>query len=500
MADEKRSRVEGGLVTDEFLESAGNVLTGYRGRAPTVGAEQYFTPKPVADFIARCLVEDPAAYEGPVLDPTGAGNGALLAPFQNRYGVEIDRDQATAPYTKILGDCQEVAGLATAIGMKCPLIVANPPFGLRWEYGGESGRSARIAWKIINSLIDAYGLGAMIVPRSDYEAIKAQEGEGIIACVEVPALFGPSVEVDCVIFFFAGHSLRNEPKNYAVANVERLPNIISTVKEEIESSTYFRPYAAPETADFIKKFSLIRAEMNERRKWKDAVRHSDITIRGEKISVYISPYERVRFAVDGRKAELDRILALNGQSVYQFARDHKEWTAIMALAQEIGLYITPSTYVAYEKAKAFGDALYAPMLAREGALLGLAELRNSEEVVCRKTDKGRFEAGEIYKVYSETTRITKPGTRMRKRHRTDARTGVPMEEWAEEEFTEESTGIRFTIGNEQFVVSGEEERETMRYLDEHFALPEVKTVEQYWPEEYERALAKVKKVVDKYDF
>jgi hypothetical protein len=61
-------------------------------------------------------------------------------------------------------------------------------------------------------------------------------------------------------------------------------------------------------------------------------KHARLTIQGERISVYISPYERVRFAVDDRKAELDRILALNGQSVYQFARDHKEWAGVMALA------------------------------------------------------------------------------------------------------------------------------------------------------------------------
>ncbi|HNH87737.1 MAG TPA: hypothetical protein PLE93_11595, partial [Solirubrobacterales bacterium] len=103
---EKGSRLEGGALTGEVIDSSRKVLTG--GRNGTgVGLQQYFTPPQVGELLAKVFNRDL-----PTLDLT-AGDGGLLewVSDEHRYGIEIDRDQVSnGNYTKhaITGDIQKV--------------------------------------------------------------------------------------------------------------------------------------------------------------------------------------------------------------------------------------------------------------------------------------------------------------------------------------------------------------------------------------------------------
>jgi len=395
----KGSKINEGLVTDEFLASAANVWRK--------GAQQFFTPAPLAQFIARCLAgENHAEYKGPVYDPTGSGDGALLRFFPHGYGNEIDRDYERAPHTKIMGDCQKIVPLAKAIDMQCSMIVANPPFGLTWEYEERRGRSAQVAWWMIQDLLSNDGIGAMIVPMDDYLQIREACEQRIVASVRVPQMFGPNVRADCVVFFFTGSDIGYGHRAETIeAAWDDLSSLCQTISDKFTRwyCWSYRPARAEKAdEDFPEKFDMLRKEFRNR---ESAQRRSVVAIRNNKIKVHFSAYDQVRLVIEGHESVLKRVSLLDGQSVFQFARDEAEWQDVMALAREVDLYIAPETFAAYEKAKAKGDFLFAPLIVRSEDMLGLAELRNSREIRCIKDcPEHGFRAGEVYALESETFR------------------------------------------------------------------------------------------------
>ena len=475
----KGSAISGGLLTDEFLESAPNVLSPHRGSGSTKGAQQFFTPSAVADFIAAVLLGQPLATGNQPLafDPTGAGSGNLLAPYAHRYGIEIDRDYAGASYNKIIGDCQVALDLATAIGLHCDLVVANPPFGLTWTWRGKSGRSARIAWQMIEEILSYCGHGAMIVPRTDYMAIR-RSTDKIFACVEVPDLFGDRVEADCVIFFF---SARAQGESFTSSgDVENLPSLVPQIQE------FFSPDGSFEDPDFIKTFSALQQEFRDRQN-DQGERRSSISVRGKKLYVYLSPFEQLRLAKAGQLHVLESVKGLHRQSIYQFWRDPREWKRLVKLAEEGDLHIAPEVHAAYEKVRSDDQVLLAPMMSGMTEAMRVAALRDCDQIVCIKNDRKRgFETGKTYDLASQTISIQEYGQRQVLVNKRDSRTGKILPEIKTIDTMTEAKAIRLTIGLEEFVIGREEDKATIRYLVEHFDLPEVKTIDQLHPTEFER--------------
>ena len=133
----KGSRLQGGALTGDAIESSRKVLSGGRG-GTGVGLQQFFTPPEVGEMLR--VLFDPSR---PTLDPT-AGDGGLLdwLQFGARYGIEIDRDQiemGSYKHNSIRADVQRVYPFLRGIGAKWPQMVVNPPFGLEWGFAGIDG-------------------------------------------------------------------------------------------------------------------------------------------------------------------------------------------------------------------------------------------------------------------------------------------------------------------------------------------------------------------------
>jgi hypothetical protein len=455
MPDGKHGTIEGGLLTDDFFESAGNILSSQRGGSATIGAQQLFTPPEVAEFIAKVLVMNPGTERGPTFDPTGAGAGNLLAPFAHRFGIEIDRDYARCSYNKILGDCQIVADLARAIGLKCRRIVANPPFGLNWKFGECEGRSAVIAYEIIMDILHGYGVGAMIVPERDFVTIQGRHGASIRASIQVPDLFGPSVGVDCVIFFFAHPSEKcmwngeykpqMKPKMFKMP-VRALDSLVPALQKCLP--------AGPDSGcrddddEFEEAFTLLQQEFREREK-AGGQRRSSIKVTGKTLRVYLSPFEKLRLAKAGNLAIMEKIVELNGQSIFQFAYYPKRWRQILAMAQEGDLVLDPAIGPAYIKSREQALLMLAPMMKSTNPIQRLGGLTDVDQIRCIKDDPANgLEAGKTYEIGSCTTSLVEFGTLQRLKVARDPRTGQMVETIVVEDTKTERKGKRFCIAPE----------------------------------------------------
>ena len=119
----KGSRLDGGALTGDAIESSKKVLSGGRG-GTGVGLQQFFTPREVGQLLEVLFRPDRAT-----LDPT-AGDGSLLdwVHYNDRYGIELDRDQIERggyKHHSIRGDIQRVYPYLRGIGAKWPQMVVN---------------------------------------------------------------------------------------------------------------------------------------------------------------------------------------------------------------------------------------------------------------------------------------------------------------------------------------------------------------------------------------
>src|SRR5215211_6858187 len=169
----KGSRLVGGAITEEALDSSASVIDR-RGARARAGLQQFFSPPEAAALAARVITggEAPSDYAPFVLDPT-AGNGALMAawPRERRFGVEIDPDQVEAgDYTPLRGDLQRLYPLMRLAGVRFPAVVCNPPFGLDWRdpASGRTVNSTALCLRFALELLEERGQGLLIAGRDRY--------------------------------------------------------------------------------------------------------------------------------------------------------------------------------------------------------------------------------------------------------------------------------------------------------------------------------------------
>jgi len=92
-------------------------------------------------------------------------------------------------------------------------------------------------------------------------------------------------------------------------------------------------------------------------------------------------------------------------------------------------------------------------------------------------------------VASETTKIVETEQRLVETNR-----GV-----VEVPYEKEYTGIRFRIGEREFVVSNENDRATMEFLKAHFDIPDPQSAAELDPEGYRDWRDRMWRVIDRYD-
>ena len=224
-----------------------------------------------------------------------------------------------------------------------------------------------------------------------------------------------------------------------------------------------------------------------------------VSVRGNKLRVYIPKQQQTMYMYDPKRWLQEELLRHNKQSLYAFADSAKDWRDLLALAEKVGAIVAPELLEAYEYMRQKAEIIRAPMLPNQNEVLRVAALRDVDRIQCRKDDEDRgFKAGETYDIDSRTTEIHERSSRQVVRHKHDPRTGNLVPELHTQELLTERKAIRFEINGEDFVVGNEKDADLIRYLVEHFELPEVRTIAELQPEEFEYWCNKLHNVVERY--
>jgi hypothetical protein len=515
---EKHGGLFGGALTDEAINSSRTVLKNARGNKDLlVGLQQWFTPEPVARFIAD--VVGPART---VLDPT-AGAGSLLAPFDpgSRFGIEIDADHARAAreaveqrrgsrsapeeglggglgpegdrqgYHAIGGDAQSVVPMLRAAGLLFDAVVLNPPFGLSWRdpvHGSGETNSTALAYLWAVDLLGPNGQGAMISGRDRLakEVLGKPEAKGIYATVEVIGpLFDSAVALPCAISFF------HHPENASPylpdgqgplrlsARREDLHLLVHEIKRaRAARASYLSPRGEAHPWDLLKDWKAVGAEHDRRRravgKGRGADKTYDVELARSRVVAHPSPYARLALAKEGRDREVQ---LLHGQNVAYFGQNGRAWRQLLDLEERELLRLDPALK---ERAEAVvRDArLRATPLFPVKPHQRLGWLEDLDRILCTKSnpEKG-YVAGERYPISTESRVVTTREQRVVE----NAKTGEPELR----HFTLERRLLHLRIGEHSF----DEGPESIRLVSEHFELPDPGCVATVSPEKVEKNLS-----------
>ena len=479
---QKGRRLSGGAVSKEAIASSPSVLGPGRG-GHAVGLQQYFSPPEVAELCWGVLGEEVTA---PVLD-VAAGDGSLLAPWPREFcfGVELDPDQAQAGkgrYTPLVGDLQRLYPLLRASGRRFARVLANPPWGLRWQVpslnGGRAASSTLLGLKMALGLLDRGGEGVLITAADRFRReVEADPEARFVWCtVEVPDLF-QGVEATSTIAFLAEPRALGEESALALqARREDLPRL----GEQIAAARRERVEALPSygSCEAVREsFEAIAVEHKRRLRTERSRRGAyDVRLRGKRIGVALSAFAQVALRESQGYQTLRALEAFDNKPLSYVGLNIRDWRAIERFAADGLLTLDPALAGAAEQALAEVDRELCPLYeVRPQMRLGFLE--ELDRIRCTRTDEERgFREGERYPISTRSAIHSASGERpYEKRDGTmELRT-----------FQRRRKLLKITIGDEQF----DEDGESIAYLLEHFEIPEPGHIGDRFPAEMARARA-----------
>ena len=479
MQGQKGSKLEGTL-TEDMLESSEAVLQGYRGRGLR-GLQQFFTPPEAAKLI-RAVFGDV-----PVVDLT-AGDGSLIRRFsqRQRYGIEIDPDQAKAgQYNAIVGDLQKVYPLLRAAGAEFRAIAINPPFGLMWaDEAGERVNSTVLCYRWALNLLGYDGQGVLIAGRDRFHRQIPQEN--VYAVVECPNLF-EDADIPCVLAFFTKRaaddvltleSSRTDLMQHAAAIRIKRVNLayVSMVRKLMEAET--------ERLDDIWK--VLREEYMARYSRPTERKHS-LDVSNGKIKVHLTPYQQLALQ---ERYMLRSLQLLNNQSVSYFALNRQEWRQLVELRDEGVLTFSPEfdeeTAAVLKEAEKQTCPLY-PIKPQQR----LGFLEDVSEIECAQGDPERgFVAGERYPIRTRTRVVESRYSESRLDKKGDMEEVEKLKEWRMMEIS--ITSDRSHTFNET--------DEDIQYLIDHFNIPDPGDIFTRFPDQVRKMLGVLDQIESEHDW
>lgn len=400
--NEKRGNLTGGAASAEVVASSKKVLARGRGGS-AVGLQQFYSPAAIATFIHRALGSPDVGF-----DPT-AGDGALLAPFKHRFGIEIDPDQVRAAviakrdYVAVKGDLQQAFPLLRRVAVEFPHIVANPPFGLEWNVSGRSaGSSTAVAFDLVVDMLEDGGAAAFIAGRDRFEreiAAEPARAARLYAVVEVTRLF-KGVELPCVVAFLGkrarGRIADAKTFHAKVADPtvigERLVRDVAAAQLAVFDETW--PYV--NRGEIEDRFEAVQKEIDRRNGRRLLGQKHTIELAGGALSVRPSAFAAIALAkhVDGNLYKW--LTGFDKQPPSYFALQPREWHRVTTLAEEDVITIAPEALAqvqtSLDELQRFVVPLYTvPHAQRLGFLVDVDSIR-----CVRSSQKHGFEAGQRY--------------------------------------------------------------------------------------------------------
>ncbi len=478
----KRGALSGGsLAQADVFASSGHLLAPTRNGG-TRGLQQYFTP-PEVSALAEAVF---GLRNHDVFDPT-AGNGALLtsAAQGQRFGVEIDPDQVGAGnYTAIRGDIQRVFPLLRAANVNFSRIVANPPFGLDdWRdpvlSGGKRINSTLLTWRYCMKLLKPGGVGIFVAGRERFERLiafgKQNDCEPVVLRIAIDDLF-EGVSLPCVIALFADPSLRTGEATSFDATRAQLsdPAFIAQMREAFSAGVSFFTRLADSTRErevLNETFELIQQEYDRRVADRGLSQKHDVMLADGKLSVKPSPYAQLALR---RSGDLSTLLRLHKQPVSYFGLNIRDWHTVCRHVRDGVLTIDERAVSIVEAEIERGRIKLRPMYPIP-TQMRLGFLDDLDQIQCIKDDgeKG-FEAGQWYPLSVRSQVVKNEETRIHEGRNGQIET---------RRFTRERKLLEIRIERATF----DESAENIRYISEHFELPQPGDLASNHPEELEAA-------------
>lgn len=500
--NQKGTALTGGALSDDALDSSHSVLTASMYGTGQKGLQQFYTPEAAAKLVAKVI------GDVGVLDPT-AGDGSLLRFFdrQNRYGVEIDKNQVKNAveedrgYHAITGDIQHAYPLLRQGIPSWSGIVANPPFGLQWSdpsyRDGRNVNSTVLAFVYAIRLLAEDGQLAFIAGRDRFyrQIADLPEAAGVYAVVECDELF-EGTTLPCVIAFAITPG--NRPPSTVgyekrTVTIDMLDLLGDWVIEQRETALTHRNSIA--TYDYgsyqrPKHMEILATEYDRRMEIRTkANREYDaLLIGGKAIQWLPSGFARLALnnADDGQAFN-----GLNGQPITYFATNERLWSKLINYRDKGLVTIEPRLFDAVEgtigQIRKERVPLYHVSLAQR-----LGFLTDIDFLTCKKdcADHG-FKAGEDYRLETTSKTIIEREKRMVESKKNPG-------EYTEVEFEKQKKALAIRIGHHTILDGGNEASANIRWILNHFDLPDPGEVATKHPVEIARLEALVREVMEEF--
>jgi hypothetical protein len=486
--NQKGTALLDGALTDEVMESSHSILTQslYGGQK---GLQQFYSPEQLAKLAAKVIGTGVA-----VLDPT-AGDGMLLSEFPatNRFGIEIDHDQvknakeSNRGYFEIKGDIQHVYNLLRQSMPSWDAIVANPPFGLQWEEptyrGGKATNSTVLTFVYLNRLLSEDGQYVFVCgAKRFYDRIaKLEEASGVYAVVECEDLFD-NVTIPCVVAFGIHPSLRShdgkqgfEKRKLTRDMLDLAGDWVTEQRDEalgrynrVSSHTYG-------TYAYDTKFKVIQDEYNRRLEGRVKLNreYDALLVGGKAIQWLPSAYAKLALSQTNDERAFQ---GLNGQPINYFGQNERLWSKMLAYEERGLLTIEPKLFHAVEQITGLIRKERQPLYhVKPTQRLGF--LTDVESLTCIKSDpEMNFSKGESYRLDTQTKTIIEREKRMVESKKTPG-------EWSEREFEKQKKALEIRVGHHAFLDGGKDASRNIKWLLNHFDIPDPGDVGTKHPEE-----------------
>lgn len=498
--NQKGTALMGEALTDETLASSDSILNAGSYGVGIKGLQQFYSPPELAALVGRIM-----GSRINVLDPT-AGDGSLLASIDppHSYGIEIDKDQiknAEGSYHALKGDLQHFYGLLKMSVPNWVGIVANPPFGLTWSdpthKGGKPTNSTVLTYIYCSRLLAEEGQLIFICGRDRfYRQVKdLPEAKGIYAVIEVEDLF-EGTSLPCVIAFAIDEGNR-EPSSIGfdarpfTKDTLDLAHTWVIEKREAALGRYNSVRTSEYRGDIVDEFKAVQDEYNRRIEKRIKTREFDAQLKDKSHIQWLpSAFAQLSLATAGEKHSFT---GLNGQPVTYFSQNERLWNKLLQLAERDILTVDPKLIAAVESVVGLIRRNRIPLYAVKTAQR-LGFLTDIEFLRCIKDDEEKgFVAGEHYRLDTQTKTVIERSTRVVESKKNPG-------EYNMKEFEKQTKlmEVRLSGGRANFVMydGGKDASDNMRYLIEHFNLPDPGDVGTRHPEEIERLEKIAQEVLD----
>lgn len=309
---------------DEVVNAAVSAAHAMQG-----GQNQFQTPDWLAGALCTLLPHGLADrwQRRAALDPQGA-SGNLVRAWRDSEGYvwDIDnrlkkkdgdegesneegRQQSAVEY--IIGNCVRIGQLFDDVypQSKFPVILANPPFGIRWKTlkpDESTIESTAWTWAFIKARLADNGYGFIIANVETLRKLEVDKDPWVYLFQEFPAggvWDNCNVRLGVAHFYAHRNWIRSTNCTYKVWETLPEPAEIRGLRSTIPFPSWLPfPYAAVHSAEFTLIRKIINEEKADRTKWNVTLR------RDGKLSIYLSTYARVKMS----RSDVEMLHAIEG--------------------------------------------------------------------------------------------------------------------------------------------------------------------------------------------